>query len=168
MRVGLIGQVRRVWAPRGVKIEQAVEYKYEWAYLNLVINGVNGILLWDWTTNMKSEFIAPVVQRFGRQGVEVIVWDRAPGHRGEAYQDVQVIRIEQPPYSPELNPAERIFEYLRDKIEGWVYGSIAAKKNAVEAELRQLAADPAKIQRLAGWDWIRRSVNDLPSNMALD
>jgi hypothetical protein len=25
MRVGLIGQVRRVWAPRGVKVEQVVE-----------------------------------------------------------------------------------------------------------------------------------------------
>ena len=33
MRVGLIGQVRRVWAPRGVKVEQAVECKYEWEYL---------------------------------------------------------------------------------------------------------------------------------------
>ncbi|HUW14216.1 MAG TPA: hypothetical protein VM537_31125 [Anaerolineae bacterium] len=44
MRVGLIGQVRRVWAPRGVKVEQLVEYKYEWEYLNLAVNGLTGQL----------------------------------------------------------------------------------------------------------------------------
>ena len=31
MRPGLIGQVRRRWAPRGVKIRQLVEFTYEWA-----------------------------------------------------------------------------------------------------------------------------------------
>ncbi len=113
---------------------------------------------------MKSDSIAPVVQGFGEQGVEVLVWDRAPGHRGDAYKDVSVKRIEQPPYSPELNPAERIFEYLRAKVEGKLYGTISAKKAAIEAELKGLAADPTKIQRLAGWDWIQKSVNDLTSS----
>jgi len=113
MRVGLIGQVRRVWAPRGVKIEQAVEHKYEWAYLNLAVNGLAGKLSWDWTSNMKAESIAPVVQGWGNQGIQVIVWDCARGHRGDAYQqDVQVKLIEQPPYSPQLNPAERVFQYV--------------------------------------------------------
>ena len=31
-------------------------------------------------------------------------------------------------YSPHLNPSERDFEYLRSKVEGQVYGTIAAKK----------------------------------------
>ena len=30
MRLGLLGQVRRVWGIRGVKIRQKVELKYEW------------------------------------------------------------------------------------------------------------------------------------------
>lgn len=168
MRVGLIGQVRRVWAPRGVKIEQAVEHKYEWAYLNLAVNGLAGKLSWDWTSNMKAESIAPVVQGWGNQGIQVIVWDRARGHRGDAYQDVQVKLIEQPPYSPQLNPAERIFQHLRDKIEGKVYGTIAAKKKAIESELEQLEREPEKVKQLAGWDWIRESVdNALKQTMAL-
>lgn len=33
MRLGLIGQVRRRWAPQGVKIRQPVEFTYEWTYL---------------------------------------------------------------------------------------------------------------------------------------
>jgi hypothetical protein len=168
MRVGLIGQVRRVWAPRGVKITQAVEFKHEWAYLNLAINGLEGKLHWDWTSNMKGVSIAPVVQGWATQNVQVLVWDRAPGHHGKAYRDVQVKLIEQPPYSPELNPAERIFEHLRAKIEGRVYGDIAAKKAAIEAELQQLAANPEKVKALTGWNWIRESVENLSKcNMTL-
>ena len=161
MRVGLIGQVRRVWAPRGVKIEQAVEYKREWAYLNLAVNGLTSELHWNWTENMKGKSIAPVVKQWADDGVETIVWDRSRGHRGPAYQDVPVKLVEQPPYAPQLNPSERVFEYLRSKVEGQVYGTIAAKKEAVEAELRELVAAPDKISSLAGWDWIRQSVSGL-------
>lgn len=163
MRVGLIGQVRRVWAPSGVKVEQAVECTYEWAYLNLAVNGLEGQIMWEWTKDMKAASIAEVVQGWAKEGVEIIVWDRASGHRGAAYEGVPVKRIEQPPYSPQLQPAERIFEYLRGRIEGRVYGSLAAKQAAVEAELQQLAADSDRVKGLAGWDWIRESIEALSS-----
>ena len=161
MRVGLIGQVRQVWAPRGVKVTQVVEYVREWAYLNLGVNGVTGQIRWAWTQNMQGASIAPVVKAWGEAGVEVVVWDLARGHRGAAYAEVQVKRIEQPAYSPELNPAERIFEHLRSQVEGVVYGTIAAKQRAVEAELEKLAAAPDKVRSLAGWDWIRQSLAHL-------
>jgi transposase len=163
MRVGLIGQVRRVWAPRGVKVVQILEYKRAWAYLNLAVNGLTGQLHWAWTMNMKGVSVAPVVKQWGEEGVSVVVWDRARGHRGPAYDEVTVHLIEQPPYSPELNPAERVFEYLRGKVEGQAYGTIDAKKATIEAELEDLAAAPEKVKSLAGWDWIRESVNSLSS-----
>ena len=119
--------------------------------------------MWEWTKDMKAASIAEVVQGWAKEGVEIIVWDRAPGHRGAAYEGVPVKRIEQPPYSPQLQPAERIFEYLRGRIEGRVYGSLAAKQAAVEAELQQLAADSDRVKDLAGWDWIRESIEALSS-----
>jgi hypothetical protein len=148
-------------------VEQEVEYKYEWAYLNLAVNGLTGQLLWDWTEDMKGESIAPVVKCWGEDGVEVLVWDGARGHHGPAYEEVDVKRIKQPAYSPQLNPAERVFQHLRAGIEGQVYGTIAAKRAAVEAKLEKLAAAPTRIESLAGWDWIRQSVSGLlESNMA--
>lgn len=161
MRAGLIGQVRRVWAPRGVKVEQLLEYQREWAYLNLGVNGLTGELRWGWTETMKSEAIASVVQEWGTKGVKAVAWDRARSHRGSAYQHVEVKRIEQPAYSPELNPAERIFEYLRSKVEGKVYRTLAEKQESIEAELRELTANPEKVKSLAGWDWIRQSLAGL-------
>ena len=146
MRVGLIGTVRRVWASVGVKVVQLLEYKYEWSYLNLAVNGLTGLLLWDWTPNMKGVSIAPVVEAWSEQGVDAVVWDRARGHRGPAFENCSVARIEQPPYSPELNPAERVFEYLRGRIEGTVYGTIANKQRAVEQELHKLASNPDAVK----------------------
>ena len=158
MRVGLLGQVRWVWAPRGVKVRQEVELKYEWAYLNLAVNGLTGTLYWEWTPNMKQEAIAGVVEALKEKGVQAIVWDGAPGHRAQKVKELGVTLIRLPPYSPELNPAERVFEELRRQVEGRVYGSIERKKEAVERELQRLAADPERVKSLAGWDWIKEAV----------
>jgi transposase len=142
---------------------QVVAYQRVWAYLNLAVNGVTGQVRWGWTENMKAMSIASAVKQWGEAGVSVIVWDRARGHRGSAYADVPVQLIEQPPYSPELNPAERVFEYLRGKVEGREYDTMDAKKDAIEAELEMLAAAPERLKSLAGWHWIRESVNSLSS-----
>ena len=37
------------------------------------------------------------------------------------------------PYSPELNPAGRVFEEVRRHIEGEVYPSLEAKRSAIES-----------------------------------
>ena len=158
MRVGLLGQVRRVWAPRGVKVCQKVELKHEWAYLNLAVNGLTGSLYWEWTPNMKRDATAEVVKGWKKRGVEVIVWDGAPSHRAQKVEEIGVTLIKLPPYSPELNPAERVFEELRQRVEGQVYGSIERKKEAVEDELQQLVLNPGRVRSLAGWDWLREAV----------
>ena len=72
----------------------------------------------------------------------------------------------QPAYSPELNPAERVFEEVRRWVEGRVYGSIEEKVEAVNAYLRELESDPRRVRSLAGWDWIGEAVQSLPSSYA--
>ena len=109
-----------------------------------------------------SRALAGVVGRWGDQGLSTVVWDRARGHGGAAYDAIPVHRIEQPAYSPELNPAERVFEWLRSRIEGVVYGTLEAKRDAVERELCTLKASPDRVQRLAGWSWIREALTGIP------
>jgi hypothetical protein len=158
MRVGLIGQVRRVWAPKGEKIRQAVEVKHEWVYLNLAVNGVEGVLCWDWKPNMKQESAIEFVELLKGEDASGIVWDGAPGHRAKSVQALGIPLIQQPAYSPELNPAERVFQEIRKEVEGKVYGKLENKQAAVERALAQLAADPEKLRSLTGWDWIRHTI----------
>ena len=51
--------------------------------------------------------------------------------------------IVQPPYSPELNPAERVFQEVRRWVEGRVYESIEEKVKAVDAYLSELESESA-------------------------
>ena len=157
MRVGLCGQVRRVWAPRGVKVRQRVQLKREWRYLALAVDGLRGTLRWCWIPSMKGAAIAEAVQAWQEQGLEAVVWDGASGHRGPEVRQVGVTLVAQPPAAPELQPAERVFEELRRVVEGHVYASLDEKVAAVERELQALAADPARVKSLAGWHWIQEA-----------
>jgi hypothetical protein len=42
-------------------------------------------LYWTWTDDMKSFSIAPVVRKWEIEGLDAVVWDGAPGHRGSAF-----------------------------------------------------------------------------------
>ena len=72
-------------------------------------------------------------------------------------------RIFLPAYSPELNPAERVFEEVRRHVEGEVYPSLQAKRAAIDQVLRQLKADKARLKRLIGWDWLKQALAQLPN-----
>jgi transposase len=162
MRLGLLGRVRRVWGIRGVKIRQKVELKYEWRYLSLAVEVTEGKLRWKWVPNMKKETVREVVEEWQGAGVEALVWDRAPGHGAKIVEAVGLPLVKQPPASPELNPAERVFEELRREVEGEVYGTIEKKMAAVEGELEAMAASPRRVQRLTGWSWICDALAQLP------
>lgn len=165
MRVGLRGMVRRVWGRRGVKVRQRVQLVYEWMYLFLVVDGRRGRLLWSWIDSMKSERIAAAVNGLRQQtNVGALVWDGARGHRSELVESMGLPTIVQPPYSPELNPAERVFEEVRRWVEGRLYLSVEDKVEAVNAYLGELDSDPGRVRSLAGWDWIEDNVRRLPAH----
>ena len=114
-------------------MEQPLQIDYEWTYLALGVDVLGGRLKWCWIESMKGEDIARAVRRWQEGGIEVVVWDGARGHKAQPVREAGLTLIGQPPYSPELNPAERVFEEVRCRVEGQVYPDLAAKKRAVEA-----------------------------------
>lgn len=159
LRLGLRGVVRRVWAPRGVKIVQPLELRYEWRYLVLAVDGLAGTLQWAWSPNMKSASLAPVLQGWQEAGILGVVGDGASSHRSQPVKAVGLPLVIQPAASPELNPAERVFEEIRRRVEGRVYATLADKVAEVEAYLKELVATPERIRSLAGWAWIRQALH---------
>jgi DDE superfamily endonuclease len=163
MRLGLHGRVRRVWAPRGVKVRQRVQLRYEWRYLALAVDPLAGTLRWRWLPNLRKEAVAAAASDWKADGLAAIVWDGAPGHRAKAVRAVAPALVTQPPASPELNPPERVFQELRRAAEGVVYPTLEEKVAAVERELTALAADAARLTRLTGWAWIADNLARLPA-----
>ena len=61
LRLGLRGQVRRVLAPRGVKVAQRLQLTYQWAYLLLAVDPRAGSLRWRWLEHCRAEPIRAVL-----------------------------------------------------------------------------------------------------------
>ncbi len=166
MRVGLHGTVRRVWGRRGVKVRQPVQFEYEWRYLFLAVDPCKGCFHWCWLEAMASLDIAGALRGLRQSDLTALVWDRAPSHRTARVRAVGWPLISLPPYSPELNPAERVFEELRRQVEGKVYATIDDKVAAVHTALQRLDADPDRIRSLTNWRWIASAIQTLPTDIA--
>ena len=68
MRLGLLGQVRRVWRRRGEKLRQRVELRYEWVYSVLGVDPMRGRLWRDWVKRVRGVEIALVLRAWKGAG----------------------------------------------------------------------------------------------------
>jgi len=163
-RIGLRGTTRRVWGRRGVKVRQRLRLRYEWASLVAAVDARAGTIWWDWLPTMRAADLRPVIAELRARGLlDALVWDGAPSHADAEVRAVGLPLVALPPYSPELNPAERLFEEVRRRVEGEVYATLEDKLAAVEAFLHELDADPARVRQLCGWDWLTAAQDALPT-----
>jgi hypothetical protein len=163
-RIGLRGTTRRVWGRRGTKVRQRLQLRYEWAYLFAAVDPRAGRIWWDWLPTMKAADLRPVLAEVRARGLlDALVWDGAPSHADADVRAAGLPLVALPPYSPELNPAERLFEEVRRHVEGTVCATLADKVDAVQAFLEDLDADPVRVRRLSGWDWITAAHDALPA-----
>jgi transposase len=86
--------------------------------------------------------------------VKAAVLDGAPGHQSAEIVAVAPPLVQLPAYSPELDPAERVFRALRPVVEGEPYASLDDKQARAEAWLCKLASDPNRVRSLTGWAWL--------------
>jgi hypothetical protein len=162
MRVGLRGMVRRVWGTRGVKVRQCLQIAYAWRYLFLAVDSQAGRLFWCWLPALTAIDIRRAIRGLQQFDLAALVYDRAAFHHDHGVRALVLPLIEQPSASPEVNPAERVFEELRRAVEGEVYATLEDKVEAVGAELARIEADPNRVRQLTGWDWITTAVQQLP------
>ncbi len=160
MRFGLWGQVRKRWGLRGVKIIQPIQIEFAWQYLVLAVGVVRCKLYWAWADRMNQTCLLPI---FRAWSPDATIWDGASAHRGKAMGELSIEHIFLLPYSPELNPCERVFEWLRARIEGEVYATLQHKRCEIEHHLRRLNADKAHLKSLIEWSWIEDAFAQLPA-----
>src|SRR5262245_55560061 len=115
-------------------------------------------LLWQdgWCHGAQAvQFLqALVAWRAGKQGRLVLIWDNAPCHvakvvTAEAAR-LGIAVVNRPGYSPDLNPGERLWDWLRDGVRrGHCHASVPALIEACEAFVARINRDPvALVDRL--------------------
>ena len=60
-----------------------------------------------------------------------------------------------PPYSPELNPVEHLWDELREKyFHNKVFDSISSLEKHLESSLLSMELDQQKVRSIVAWPWI--------------
>jgi transposase len=117
-RVGQQGTLTRRWAPRGSRPTALKQTEYEWVYLFAAVNPITGdssaLLAPTANTEYMNHHLRFISQRVGPNVQVVLVLDRAGWHLSKGLQVPENITLlHLPPYSPQLNPVERLWAYLK-------------------------------------------------------
>ena len=163
-RFGLHTEMRRVWTLRGQRPVITRQIKYQWEYLYGALGAVSGethfahlpgvSLEWD------QSYLADLAAS-DPSAIHVLVRDQAGFHlrEGDPRLPPRVRLLDLPPYSPELNPCEQLWDIIKDDTANRVYATVAALRTAMRATLRRYWEDATAVLRLIGRDWFLAELN---------
>jgi transposase len=159
-RFGRITDPRRCWAPAGVRPEVSAqivrEYEYAFAAVSPHDGSLDTLVLPAVNTEAMSVFLAEVSQRHAHALIGMVL-DGAGWHRAKRLQVPANRRlIPLPPWSPQLNPVEHLWDEVREK---WFANRVFASLSAVEEQLimalKTLEEDTPRVASVTGFEWIR-------------
>jgi len=115
-RVGQQGRLTRIWGEKGKRLRLMKGLDFEYAYIYGAIcperDCGEAIVIKSIGKEAMQHHLEAISQRIpeGRHGA--LVMDKAPWHRSlKVPQNITIIHL--PSYSPECNPHENIWEYVR-------------------------------------------------------
>ena len=162
-RFGRISDLRRCWCPRPIRpvatgmVSQ--EYVYAYAAVSIPDGGLDTLILPHVNSDCMQIFLDEVAARHSDERL-VMVLDGAGWHKASALNVPKNIRLVYlPPYSPELNPVEHIWDEIREKAFGnLAFDSLDALENHLEMTLLTMEQDERKVASIVSWPWIVNSL----------
>jgi hypothetical protein len=158
-RFGRMVRPKRCWAPAPLRPVLSNGYEREFVYVYGAVNPLAGELDWrvgrEMNTTRMGEFLAQVSQAHPGDLI-VMVLDGASSHKAKDLPIPQNIRLlPLPPYAPELNPQEHVWDELREKeFPNRVFNHLDAVIRQLHQGLPRLAADQERLRGLTAWPWI--------------
>lgn len=117
-RYGQKGTTTKVWAEKGSRPTVIRQTRYEWAYMYAAVDPFTGassaLLARHVNTQTMNAFLAITSRELAADEHMVMVMDRAGWHvskRLAVPENITILHL--PPYSPELNPVERLWLYIK-------------------------------------------------------
>lgn len=158
-RFGRMVRIRRCWAPAPSRPTVCNGYERQFVYVYGAVSPVQG--QHDWmiadkmnTANM-SKFLSQVSKRYRREFIVMVV-DGASSHVCKDLvvpANIRLLRL--PPYAPELNPQEHVWDELREKeFPNRVFDDMASVVAQLEAGLPKLSQNRQGLRSLTAWPWI--------------
>lgn len=157
-RLGLHeGGTRRRLTACGVKPHQQVLPRYEYFWLYAAVEPTSGDSLLLEMPALDAKSVQAFLEEFSRsypESLNLLVWDGAPAHLSHALVvPANVLLVRLPAYSPELNPIERLWQDLRQRLGS----TLAADLNALNATVAEQICryTPPMLASLCGYAYLR-------------
>lgn len=162
-RFGRISDVRHCWdkKPHRPMVRAMITQQYTYAYgaVSPVDGRFDSLILPYVNGECMQIFLDEIATRYPDENIVMVV-DGAGWHRSEEIALADNLRtVFLPPYSPELNPQEHVWDELREKFfHNRAFDSLCALETHLEGALRSLELDPKRMCSITGWEWIINSV----------
>ena len=158
-RFGLISDIRRCWAPKPLRpLCQAMlthQYTYVYSAVDVCTGELDSLILPHVNTACMQLFLDEISARHPNEHI-VMVIDGAGWHRVHALKAPHNIHLlTLPPYAPELNPVEHVWDELREKFfHNRVFQSLNALERHLMRALQSLERNPGTVASIVSWPWI--------------
>lgn len=153
----------RVWARRGGRPAAVKQTQYEWLYVMAAVCPQTGQSIGMLSPYISTEIVNVYLKQFAteidRDVHAVLIWDRAGFHKSkELIIPENITIIELPAYSPELNPVENLWQYLRSHYwSNRSYKDYDALRQAACDAWQRVCLTDEMIKSICQADYIERS-----------
>ncbi len=152
--------MRRVWARKGHRPTALGQRRYVWRYLYGYVHPASGRLIPYVLPTVNTEAFEATLVDFARlAGVGpdlqvVLVLDGAGWHRSKKLKVPEGIHFAfLPPYSPELQPVERVWPLVNEAFANRALTSLKELDDTVDRRCIELANDSDKVWRHTLYKW---------------
>lgn len=159
-RLGLLPVIRRVWAPKGQRPTAQVERHYAWLYVYGFVRPSTGHSWWCLLPRVTTDAFALAVATFARdEGIDadhraILVIDQAGWHLSpDLVLPVGVHLAFLPSYSPELQPAERLWTLVDEPLANRAFAGLDELETVLVDRCRTLEADPRRLKAHTHFHW---------------
>jgi hypothetical protein len=159
-RFGRMAKPKCCWAPPGMRPVMPNGYEREFTYVYGAVSPLEGEMEYRICDKMNTEnmglFLTQVSERYPEDYVLMVV-DGASSHKAKALtipSNISLILL--PPYAPQLNPQEHVWDELREKeFPNKVFSTMEGVLNQLDTGLQKICTDAAALTSLTAWPWIR-------------
>lgn len=162
-RFGRISRPKHCWAPPGMRPHVPVQVVRESVYIFAAVAPGAGLMtslvLPAANTAMMNLFLEHVSQSFENYFIVMQV-DQAGWHRSkELVVPANIRLIEQPAYSPEVNPVEHLWEELREKyLHNRLFSSLDLLVEVLCQALNELTEDKERLRSMMSFPHLNVSI----------
>ena len=161
-RFGTQGTITRVWAPKGSRPRAVRQNGREWLYVLMAVclstGSASALIMPELNTAVINLFLEQFARELPKGVHAVLIWDGAGYHTsGDVVVPENVSLIQLPPYSPELNPVENLWHYLR--AHHWSnreYEGYSGLESEAVRSLRIVCGDAENLKSICNADYVQR------------